>query len=57
MSFVKQQVVLAKSGLTSGHSKRVCSVCEKTRVPEGGIEMGGKWVCAVCWVNRVRKRK
>jgi hypothetical protein len=57
VSFVKQQVVLPKSNPTSSNAMRVCGRCDKERVPEGGITMGGKWVCAVCWVQRTRKNR
>lgn len=57
MSFVENQVVLPKSNPTSSNAMRVCGKCDKERVPEGGITMGGKWVCAVCWVQRTRKNR
>lgn len=34
------------------HKFKLCNKCEKERAPEGGVEMGSKWMCATCWIRR-----
>jgi formylmethanofuran dehydrogenase subunit E len=31
---------------------RKCDKCQEERAPEGGIEIGKKWMCARCWGKR-----
>ena len=39
------------------HKFRVCAKCEKTRPPEGGLELSPeKWICARCWAARAARR-
>jgi formylmethanofuran dehydrogenase subunit E len=55
MSFAKHGLSLPNSTKNNG-LKKVCSKCEQERIPEGGIEMAGKWICAACWIKRKIKR-
>jgi hypothetical protein len=32
---------------------KLCTNCETTKPPEGGIEMGVKWHCQACWLKRI----
>lgn len=42
----------------NAHPFRLCSRCEEKKPPEGGVAMGpGKWVCAACWLYRMRGGK
>jgi hypothetical protein len=37
----------------SAHKFKLCTKCETAKPPEGGIEMGSKWICQVCWNKRI----
>lgn len=40
------------------HQFKLCSKCNESRPPEGGIDLGpGKWHCAMCWSRRVWRKK
>lgn len=53
MSFVNKPIGLTGTPPKSAGPLRVCSKCERERVPEGGIEIGpAKWICASCWSRR-----
>lgn len=32
---------------------KLCTKCETSKPPEGGIEMGAKWICQVCWNKKI----
>jgi hypothetical protein len=34
------------------HKYKLCNKCDVEKPPEGGIDMGHKWICAHCWVAR-----
>jgi len=35
-----------------------CTNCERTRIPEGGVQVGPqRWFCAACWHAFHRRRK
>jgi len=34
------------------HKLRSCNRCDQIKPPEGGIDMGHKWICQTCWVTR-----
>jgi formylmethanofuran dehydrogenase subunit E len=36
----------------SGQPKKDCDYCKENRVPEGGVQMGKRWMCAKCWGKR-----
>jgi hypothetical protein len=41
-------------GATHSTNKfKLCSKCETTKPPEGGIDMGHKWICQPCWNKRI----
>ena len=53
MSFVTQNISLKGNQKQPVHKLRLCSKCEKTKPPEGGIEMSPtRWICAVCWTHK-----
>jgi hypothetical protein len=52
MSFVDKQLDMPNSNKSSGRPLRLCGKCDNERVPEGGIDMGHRWICAVCWTRR-----
>lgn len=53
--FVKQQLEIGSNQPI--HKYKVCSKCEETKPPEGGIDMSPtKWMCAMCWTNRATRR-
>ena len=32
---------------------RACGRCERTVVPEGGVQLNpARWVCGACWIKR-----
>ena len=35
------------------HKFKLCTKCETEKPPEGGIEMGVKWICQSCWNKRI----
>jgi hypothetical protein len=37
---------------TPVHQLKFCTKCQADRPPEGGVEMGEKWNCQLCWVRR-----
>ena len=37
----------------STNKMKVCTHCEITKPPEGGVEMGLKWHCQSCWLKRI----
>jgi len=32
---------------------KLCTKCDTSKPPEGGIEMGTKWNCQSCWNRRI----
>jgi hypothetical protein len=32
---------------------KLCTKCKTSKPPEGGIEMGTKWICQSCWNKRI----
>ena len=38
------------------HPFKLCNKCEEKKPPEGGIELGAKWICHPCWINRNSKK-
>jgi hypothetical protein len=32
---------------------KLCTKCETSKPPEGGIEMGAKWICQLCWNKKI----
>jgi hypothetical protein len=34
------------------HQLKLCTKCQESKPPEGGVEMGAKWHCQLCWVRR-----
>lgn len=49
MSFTTKRMELPGS-LKPAMPLRMCSKCDRDRIPEGGIEMGpGRWICHACW--------
>lgn len=40
------------------HTFKLCSKCNKSMPPEGGVAMrADKWVCAKCWARHIYARK
>lgn len=40
------------------HRFRDCTKCQKSRPPEGGIQLNAaKWLCAQCWAARAAQRR
>jgi hypothetical protein len=35
------------------HKLRNCNKCDVIKPPEGGIDMGHKWICQSCWIARL----
>jgi hypothetical protein len=35
------------------HKLRNFNKCDETKPPEGGIDMGHKWICQSCWIARL----
>ena len=35
------------------HKFKLCTKCEIMKPPEGGIDMGHKWICQPCWNKRI----
>jgi len=34
------------------HKYKCCNACDKSKPPEGGIDMGHKWICQACWIAK-----
>jgi len=34
------------------HQYKCCNKCDQEKPPEGGIDMGYKWICQSCWIAR-----
>jgi len=34
------------------HKLKLCYKCDTTKPPEGGIDLGHKWMCQPCWILR-----
>ena len=32
---------------------KLCTKCDTSKPPEGGIDMGSKWNCQSCWTKRI----
>jgi hypothetical protein len=54
MSFAEQQLQIGAK--QPCHQFKLCGKCQQDKPPEGGIEMGGKWMCAGCWTRRSAKK-
>jgi len=37
----------------SANKFKFCFMCDTTKPPEGGIEIGTKWNCQACWLKRI----
>ena len=35
------------------HPFKICNKCDEQKPPEGGIDMGHKWICQPCWIMRL----
>jgi len=35
------------------HKLKFCTKCQADKPPEGGVDMGAKWNCQLCWVRRL----
>ena len=35
------------------HPYKTCNKCDESKPPEGGIDMGHKWICQTCWIMRL----
>jgi hypothetical protein len=35
------------------HKLKFCTKCQADKPPEGGVDMGAKWNCQLCWVRRI----
>ena len=40
-------------GNQPSHKLRNCNKCDEIKPPEGGIDMGHKWICQTCWIMRL----
>jgi hypothetical protein len=38
------------------HKFKFCTKCQESKPPEGGINIGFKWHCQRCWINRTTNR-
>lgn len=43
--------------LTSTQPLRTCSGCPYPQPPEGGVDVGSRWVCAGCWIRRLSPQR
>lgn len=34
------------------HQLKLCNKCNVSKPPEGGVNMGAKWYCQRCWINK-----
>jgi hypothetical protein len=41
---------------TPVHQLKFCTKCQENRPPEGGVEMGVKWHCQLCWVKKIQRQ-
>jgi hypothetical protein len=60
MSFVKHQLHMPNSttNLRNAHRFKLCSKCNESKPPEGGIDMSPtRWMCAACWTIKATRRK
>jgi hypothetical protein len=39
------------------HRYKCCNACDKDKPPEGGIDMGHKWICQACWIAKKTGKK
>jgi hypothetical protein len=54
MSFATQQIAMTGSAI-NGNKYKLCHYCEEKKLPEGGIQLTQrKWVCAACWVDKMK---
>jgi hypothetical protein len=37
----------------SSNKFKFCTKCDISKPPEGGIDMGHKWICQSCWLKRI----
>jgi hypothetical protein len=37
---------------TKASKFKFCNKCETMKPPEGGLDMGHKWMCQSCWLKR-----
>jgi len=37
----------------SANKFKLCTKCDTSKPPEGGIEMGSKWICQPCWNRKI----
>jgi len=37
----------------STHKFKLCAKCDTDKPPEGGIEIGHKWMCQSCWLKKI----
>ena len=44
---------LGLNGNQPVHRLRICNKCDETKPPEGGVDMGHKWICQACWIMRL----
>lgn len=52
MSFVKNGINMPQTPRYA-HQVKLCNKCNKTKPPEGGIEMSRtRWICAQCWTHK-----
>jgi len=35
------------------HKFKLCAKCQTDKPPEGGVDMGSKWHCQLCWNRRI----
>jgi len=43
---------LGLNGNQPVHKLRSCNNCDGIKPPEGGIDMGHKWICQACWLSK-----
>ena len=54
MSFATQQIAMTGSAI-NGNKYKLCHYCEEKKLPEGGVQLSPrKWVCAACWVDKLK---
>lgn len=56
MSFVNTRLSLPKTNVAL-HKFKDCDKCKQPRAPEGGVDMGSRWICANCWTLRAVRPK
>jgi len=57
VSFASQKLELPNSPVPKANGLNLCSKCDQPRIPEGGIVIKGKWMCAKCWVYYFKSGK